>query len=118
LAGSITGVPVIPIIVLMSRGFTGIGRRNGRAPVPRKLFFQYLDARPLHRRQKHRRCRHGGDQNDIVGAGRYRQVRGIKRLGIDFAVHGASDSLAEVEGVTVAVSGRTPGGSCPVRCSS
>jgi len=92
--GSITGVPVIPIIVLMSPSSPVSPGGTVATPV-RGSSSAVLDTRARIGVKGIDTVVLGGDQNDIVRAGRYREVRHIERLGIDLAVDGAREQLAE-----------------------
>src|SRR5437899_11881104 len=76
-------------------GLTGIGRRSSRDARPEEALRPVLDARLRIGVEGIDAVVLGGDQNDVVRAGRYRGVRDIERLRIDLGVHGAREQLAE-----------------------
>src|SRR5439155_19251497 len=75
--------------------FAGIARRNGRDARPEEGLLPVLDTRACIRVKGIDAVVLGGDQNDVVRAPLYQEVRDIERLGIDLAVHGAREKLAK-----------------------
>src|SRR5205807_9613045 len=76
-------------------GFSGVTGGYGGDARPEEALLPVLDTRPCIGVKSEDTVVLGGYENNIVRAARYREVRDVERLGIDLAVHGAREQLAE-----------------------